>query len=99
MKKALLIAALTLSTLTVLGKTLKTVVYTTNPKMHCENCEKRIKGNIRFVKGVKQITTNVDEQTVTVEYDADKTSPEEIEKGFKKIGYEVKQVSTDKKQK
>ena len=86
-------------TMVASAKDIQTVVVTTTPQMHCENCEKRIKGNIRFVKGVKQITTNVDEQTVTVEYDADKTSPEEIEKGFKKIGYEVKQVSTDKKQK
>ncbi|MDY3820341.1 MAG: heavy metal-associated domain-containing protein, partial [Bacteroidaceae bacterium] len=25
--------------------------------MHCANCEKKIKGNIRFVKGVKKIET------------------------------------------
>lgn len=30
-----------------------TLVVTTQPQMHCENCEKKIKSNIRFVKGTK----------------------------------------------
>ena len=30
------------------AKDIKTVVLTTNPQMHCENCEKKIKDNIRF---------------------------------------------------
>ena len=28
-----------------------TLVVTTQPQMHCQNCEKKIKSNIRFVKG------------------------------------------------
>ena len=32
-----------------------TLVVTTQPQMHCENCEKKIKSNIRFVKGTKKI--------------------------------------------
>ena len=83
----MLIAALTLSTLTVLGKTLKTVVFTTNPKMHCENCEKRIKNNLRFEKGVKKIETDIEKQTVTITYDADKTTVDDLLKGFEKFQY------------
>lgn len=71
------------------AKDIKTVVYTTQPQMHCQNCEKKIKSNVRFVKGVKQIETNVDRQTVTIKYDADKTTPQKIAEGFKKIGYDV----------
>ena len=31
-----------------------TLVVTTQPQMHCENCEKKIKSNIRFVKGKRK---------------------------------------------
>ena len=74
------------------AKDIKTVVLTTEPQMHCTGCEQKIKDNIRFEKGVKSIKTNVDEQTVTIEYDADKTSVEQIIAGFKKINYEAKPV-------
>ena len=57
--------------------------------MHCSGCEKKIKDNIRFEKGVKDIRTNLDDKTVTIEYDADKTNVEAIIKGFKKINYEA----------
>ena len=82
------------------AKDIKTVVLTTSPQMHCANCEKKIKDNIRFEKGIKSIKTNLDDKTVTIEYDADKTSVENIIEGFKKITYEateVKPADTDKK--
>ena len=71
------------------AKDIKTVVLKTNPEMHCSGCEKKIKDNIRFEKGVKDIRTNLDDKTVTIEYDADKTNVEAIIKGFKKINYEA----------
>lgn len=74
------------------AKDIKTVVFTTTPQMHCENCEKKIKGNLRFEKGVKDIQTNIEKQTVTVTYDADKTTPEKIQEGFKKFKYEARQL-------
>ena len=67
------------------AKNIKTVVLTTNPEMHCTGCEKKIKENIRFEKGVKSIKTNLEDKTVTIEYDADKTNVEAIIKGFKRI--------------
>ena len=36
-------------------------------------------------------------QTVTVKYDADKTSPAKIVEGFKKIGYEARQLKPGEK--
>ena len=50
-----------------------TLVITTNPQMHCTNCEKKIKSNIRFVKGVKKIITSVPEQKVTIIYESKKS--------------------------
>ena len=74
------------------GKDIKTVILTTQPEMHCTGCEKKIKDNIRFEKGIKSITTNLDNKTVTIEYDADKTNVENIIEGFKKINYEASEV-------
>lgn len=96
MKKAFIITALALTSLSAAAKDIKTVVFTTQPQMHCQKCEQKIKSNVRFVKGVKKIDTNVEKQTVTIEYDAEKTSPEKIKEGFKKIGYEATQVKAQK---
>ena len=76
------------------AKDIKTVVLITNPEMHCTGCEKKIKDNIRFEKGVKSIKTNLEDKTVTIEYDADKTTVEDIFKGFEKIKYEAREVKT-----
>ncbi len=62
-------------------------VYTLSPKMTCANCENKIKTNLRFEKGVKEIRTDLKSQTVTVKYDAEKTDKQKITAAFKKIGY------------
>ena len=59
---------------------------------HCTNCEKKIKSNIRFVKGTKQIETSVPNQTVTIVYDGRKTKYDDFVAAFKKIGYEIKKT-------
>ena len=69
-----------------------TLVVTTHLQMHCENCENKIKGNLRFEKGVKKIVTDIDSQTVTVTYDADKTSVDRLMKGFTKFGYTAREL-------
>ena len=66
--------------------------------MHCESCENKIKGNLRFEKGVKNIETNIEKQQVVVTYDADKTSVEKLQRGFEKIGYDAKEVKAECKQ-
>ena len=101
MKKVLVLGAMMLTAMVALAKDIKTVVFTTNPEMHCENCEKKIKGNLRFEKGVKNIITDLKTKTVTIEYDADKTNVQNLINGFKKIKYEAKEVrkETTKEQK
>ena len=46
---------------------------------------------------MKRIDTSVEQQKVTVKYDADKTSAEKLQKAFKKFGYEARQVKADEK--
>jgi len=74
-----------------------TLLVTTTPQMHCANCEKKVKTNIRFVKGVKSIETSVPEQTVKIVYDPSKSKYSDFEAAFKKIGYEIKPTKQPKK--
>ena len=95
MKKVFILSAMMLTAMVTLAKDIKTVVVTTNPEMHCENCENKIKGNLRFEKGVKNIITDLKTKTVTIEYDADKTNVQNLIKGFKKIKYEAAEVKNE----
>lgn len=94
MKKTLLLSAMMLTAAVGLAKDIKTAIFTTNPEMHCESCENKIKGNLRFEKGIKSIKTDLKSKTVTIQYDADKTNVQNIIKGFKKIKYETKEVKS-----
>ena len=67
-----------------------TLCVTTTPIMHCDKCENKIKSNIRFVKGTKDIKTSVPEQKVTIIYDGKKSTYTDYEKAFKKIGYDIR---------
>lgn len=96
MKQTLLIL---LSSLLLMAgaKDLRVLVMTPTPKMHCESCENKIKKNLRFEKGVKKIETSVENQTVTVTYDATKTDVKSLQSAMKQIGYDTKVIS-DKSQ-
>lgn len=70
-------------------KQTETAVFNVVPAMSCENCENKIKSNLRYEKGVSAIATDLKAQTVTVTYDPAKTNPNQISEAFKKIGYEA----------
>ena len=89
MKKQILFALMCMVALLGAAKDLKTLRVTTEPKMSCSNCENKIKKNIRFEKGIHQITTDRQGQVVTIEYDADKTDENNIIKAFEKIKYKA----------
>ena len=97
MRKVIMTLAIALMGVAAQAKDIKTVIFTTQPQMHCASCEKKIKGNLRYEKGVKRIDTSVEQQKVTVKYNADKTSAEKLQKAFKKFGYEARQVKANEK--
>lgn len=66
MKKSLIAAFMLVIAGKTFAATADTLTVTTQPQMHCANCEKKIKSNIRFVKGTKKIETSVDDQKVTM---------------------------------
>ena len=90
-----LLAVLFLSIGTALAKDLRTVVFKVE-QMMCQNCEKKVKDNIKFEKGMKKFTTDLKAKTVTITYDAEKTNIEQLQAGFKKFKYEAVVVE-DKK--
>ena len=99
MRKYLLTMAMSIAAMTATAQkapTADTLQVTTTPQMHCSNCEKKIKSNIRFVKGVKKIETSVPQQTVTIIYDPRKSTYQDFEKAFEKIGYRIEAVGKEK---
>ena len=96
MKKSVVTFALMLLALGTQAKVVKTLVVTTQPQMHCDGCETKIKGNLRFEKGVKTIECNIDAQRVTITYDADKTKPETLIPAFGTVGYTATEVKEAK---
>ncbi len=62
---------------------------TYNVAMDCQSCANKITKNIPFEKGVKDLNVNMDEQTVTVKYRADKTTNENLVKAFDKLGFKA----------
>ena len=53
---AALVVAL-LSVTAVMAKDIRTAVFKVS-QMHCENCERKVKNNIKFEKGVKEFSTD-----------------------------------------
>lgn len=64
------------------------LVMSVTPRMTCANCVKKIESNIRFEKGVKKVKCDLEKQTITITYDAQKTDSTALFKGVQKIGYQ-----------
>ena len=84
---AILPMAFVLSTAEAKPNKQKVVLYI---YLHCQDCCDKIMKNIPFDKdlnrGVKDIVFDMEEQTVTVTYDANKTNVPALQKAFAKIG-------------
>lgn len=97
MKKLFFTMLLCVVAMIAAAKDFKTVVFTTTPQMHCQSCEAKIKGNLRFEKGVKEIKTDVEAQKVFIAFDPKKTTEEKLQKAFEKFGYKAEKTDKDAK--
>ena len=66
------------------------VVFSVN--MHCSGCEQKVKKSIPYEKGVKDLTTNLEKQLVTIKYQSDKTDRAKLKKAIEKLGYTCEEV-------
>ncbi len=87
MKKLVSFLTILFFAITVFAKNEVTTSFSVEPALQCQNCENKIKSNLRFEKGIKDISTSIENNRVTIKYDADKTTPAKIIEGFQKIGY------------
>ena len=67
---------------------LRTVVYITD--LDCEDCAKKIRENVSFEKGVKDLKVSVEERTVEVKFDESKNDTLKLRKSLNKLGYQAK---------
>lgn len=95
MKKIFITLSLALAALSMSAKDIREVVFTTEPEMECKTCESKIREQLRFEKGIKEIKTDIPTQTVTLRFDADKTSTEKLKASLHKIGYEASEVQSE----
>ena len=99
MKKLILLTFTLFLALLTQAQEIKEVVFSTEPEIHCESCVKRIKDNLRFEKGVKAINPDLNTKLVAIQYDSEKTNPENLIKAFAKIKYRASVVEPENKDK
>ena len=61
----------------------------------CDMCMKKLERNIIYEKGVKFAKLNLEDKVLTVNYNAKKTSAEEIKMAVSKLGYDADEVKAD----
>ena len=89
MKKLILLTFALFLAVLVQAQNVKEVVFTTEPEIECQSCVKKIKDNLRFEKGVKAINPDLNTKLVTIQYDSEKTNPENLIKAFARIKYKA----------
>lgn len=63
-----------------------TEIFTLDHQMST-HCEKKIKENLRFEKGVSKIDVDLKQNTIAITFDPQKTDTEKLIAAFKKIGF------------
>lgn len=91
MRRIALMIALLIATMVAFAAEKTTEVFTLDHQMS-QHCEKKIKENLRFEKGISKIEVSLDDNTITITYDPAKTDTEKIIAGFKKIGFNAERI-------
>ena len=84
--RVLVVITLLISSIMAFAADKTTEVFTLDHQMS-SHCEKKIKENLRFEKGISKIVVSLKENTITITYDARKTDTEKIIEAFRKIGF------------
>lgn len=101
MTRFLIVLSLLFGSLTAFSADKSTAVFTLDHQM-TSCCEKKIKENLRFEKGINAIEVSLPQNTITIDYNAAKTDTCQLLAGFKKIGFNavvLENRTSDKPQK
>ena len=64
--------------------------------IHCSNCKAKVEDCLKDSEGINQYTVNLEDKTVTVKYNPDKTNPDQIRQAIAKSGYDADDVKAAK---
>lgn len=62
-------------------------------EMDCESCKQKIEKNIAFEKGVKALDVNLKSNTVTVKYNKQKNTPQQLKHSIENLKYKVEFIA------
>ena len=66
------------------------VVFVVN--MDCHACEQKVKKNIPYERGVRNLTTDLEKQLVSITYRTNRTDKERLKKSIEKLGFTCKEA-------
>ena len=95
MKKIICLVAIMLITLTGVKAQIKDAQIKTSGQ--CEHCKETLEKNLRFEKGVKKVSFDVNSHIVNVKYDDAKTTIRNIQIAITKLGYDADSLIADSK--
>ena len=72
-----------------------TEVMVINTSAQCDMCRMKIEGKLNESKGVRMATLDIKTKKLTVKYNPEKTSPEEIKKTVSALGYDADEVKAN----
>ena len=90
--KTFITLGMLLMSLTTLAADRVVGIFTLDHQMS-SSCEKRIKTNIRYEKGVQNIEVSLKENTISIVYNPEKTNTGRLLTAFRKIGFNASLVS------
>ncbi|GAE88560.1 heavy-metal-associated domain-containing protein [Acetivibrio straminisolvens] len=59
------------------------------PSISCSACSSKIEENVRELKGITNVYSDLKSQQIKVEYNPSDISPQEIKKHIAQMGYEI----------
>jgi periplasmic mercuric ion binding protein len=97
------LVALVLTTLLPLSSQAQTrkgeKVTTFDVSLHCDACVHKVKTNIAYEKGVRDLDISLEKKQVTVTYRENRNNPVELIKAFEKLGFKASVSDAEKKEK
>ncbi|MCE3294562.1 MAG: hypothetical protein K0R65_276 [Crocinitomicaceae bacterium] len=73
---------------------IKTQVFCDHCKV-CETCGGKMETDLYYVKGIKLVTYNEEDMTISVKYKTKKISPDEIRREIAKLGFSADNIPAD----
>lgn len=75
-----------------LPKEIKNVAFKTS--LHCESCVKTVSTKVPNAKGVENVKVDLESKMVSISYDKNSTSEEELKKVLENLGYEAEKIDS-----